>query len=158
MSLCLSGADSSHKHQNSTPCVMVSRGRRPATFWHLTNCVYREWRNLLAPLRLFDKLPAHFIILSSCSRGAKHLHYCPSSTSHSNLHIRPCMLVLNETPDLLGHVKNSSPERFPPNMAAPKLKMLTHFCSVVCKSAEPSARTPKAWTHTSAGIKQSPRC
>lgn len=44
--LCLSGADSSHKHHNSTPCVTVSKDCPPVTFWHLTNHVYREGCNL----------------------------------------------------------------------------------------------------------------
>lgn len=44
-------------------------------------------------------------------------------------------------------------------MAAPKVKMLTHFSSIVlCKSVGTSANALKAWTNTAAGIKQSPRC
>lgn len=85
LGLCLSGADSCHKHHNSTSCDTVRRGLSTSHFLALNGLCLHGDTIYGVYLWLFDKVPAHFIIFYPRRGSAEHVHYChPSSTSHSN--------------------------------------------------------------------------
>lgn len=76
-------------------------------------------------------------------------------------HVTPRMLVENTNTRLDRTCKELQSCKAPAwrYMAVAEVKTLTHLSAVVvCKSVRTCTSFPKAWRHTSAGIKQSPRC
>lgn len=145
MDLCLSGEVSSRKHHNCTSCVTVNGGATTSHFLALNELCLQGMMQFIGPIHdcltsclhtlLYFPLTGEVQSMSTTTPPPPPFHH--SNPMYTSMHARDEL----KTPDLLGHVKGSSPARLLLHTTAAPAKdadPLKHHCYVqICGNKRP---------------------